>query len=176
MTWFNILFISVFGIFMLKNIISWVAGDMDLDLDLDGDIDIDVSGMLSFKGLLHFLLGFSTVLTTVGYEQTHSFVTPCSFSVATYILAVIIGIIVMVGLFYLYKFVMKLNHYSIDNPNFNNMSGKIYINEGNGQYQVLIDTPTGTFKKTVYSKDINRKNGEEITVLWDNEAKRYHFK
>ena len=115
MTWFNILFISVFGIFMLKNIISWVAGDMDLDLDLDGDVDIDVSGMLSFKGLLHFLLGFSTVLTTVGYEQTHSFVTPCSFSVATYILAVIVGIIVMVGLFYLYKFVMKLNHYSIDN-------------------------------------------------------------
>ena len=64
---------------------------------------------------------------------------------------------------------------TIDNPNFNNMSGKIYINEGNGQYQVLIDTPTGTFKKTVYSKDINRKNGEEIMVLWDNETKRYTF-
>lgn len=142
---------------------------------LDGDFDIDVSGMLSFKGLLHFLLGFSTVLTAAGYEQTHSFVIPCSFSVATYILAIVVGMFVMAGLFYLYQFVMKLSHYSIDNPNFNNMTGKIYLNEGDGQYQALIDTPTGTFKKTVYSEDVNRKNGEEITVLWDNETKRYIF-
>ena len=99
MTWFNILFFSVFAILFLKSFISWIIGDVDVDVDFDGDTDIDVSGMLSFKGMLHFLLGFSSVLTAVGYENTHSLAIPYTFSLSTYIFAVCVGIIMMVMLF-----------------------------------------------------------------------------
>ena len=164
MTWFNILFCVVFAIFFLKSLISWIAGDIDIDVDFDGDTDIDISGMLSFKGILHFLMGFSSVLTAVGYGNTQSFFTPYTFSISTYILAVFAGIITMVGLFYLYQVMLKLSHYSSNNINLNNMSGKIYLVEEDGQYQVLINTPNGTFKKTAYSDNENHKIGDEIIV------------
>ena len=175
MTWFNVLFCVVFGIFFLKTLISWIAGDTDLDVDFDGETDIDVSGMLSFKGILHFLMGFSTVLSAIGYGNTHSFSVPYTFSMGNYILAVFFGILIMVGLFYLYKFTLKLNHYTSDNQNLNNMLGKVYLIEDDGQYQVLIDTPSGTLKKTAYSEDKNHKIGDEILVKWDKENKRYIF-
>lgn len=175
MTWFNILFCVVFAIFFLKSLISWIAGDIDIDVDFDGDTDIDVSGMLSFKGILHFLMGFSSVLTAVGYENTQSFFIPYTFSIGTYILAVCAGIVTMVGLFYLYRLMLKLNHYTTDNLNLHNMNGKIYLVEENGQYQVLVDTPNGTFKKTAYSDGKNHKIGDEITVKWDRDNNRYIF-
>lgn len=175
MTWFNILFCVVFAIFFLKSIISWVAGDVDLDIDFDGDTDIDVSGMLSFKGLLHFLMGFSTVLSAVGYENTHSFTVPYVFPISTYIFAICFGIFIMVTLYYLYKFMLKLSHYTTDNLNLDNMTGKVYLIEEDGQYQVLVDTPSGTFKKTAYSEDKTHKLGDEVVVKWDKESKRYIF-
>ena len=175
MTWFNILFFSVFAILFLKSFISWVISDVDVDIDFDGDTDIDVSGMLSFKGMLHFLLGFSSVLTAVGYENTHSLAIPYTFALSSYIFAVCVGIVMMVSLFYLYKFMLKLNHYTSDNPNLNNTNGKIYLIDGDGQYQVLVDTPNGTFKKTAYSENKNHKIGEDIILKWDEENKRYFF-
>jgi len=175
MTWFNILFCVVFAIFFLKSLISWIAGDIDIDVDFDGNTDIDISGMLSFKGILHFLMGFSSVLTAVGYGNTHSFFTPYTFSISTYILAVFAGIITMIGLFYLYQVMLKLSHYSSNNINLNNMSGKIYLVEEDGQYQVLINTPNGTFKKTAYSDNENHKIGDEIIVKWDKYNNRYIF-
>lgn len=175
MTWFNILFCVVFAIFFLKSLISWIAGDIDVDIDFDGDTDIDVSGMLSFKGILHFLMGFSSVLTAVGYENTHSFCVPYTFPISIYILAVCFGIFIMVGLFYLYQVMLKLNHYTNDNPNLNNSVGKVYLIEKNGQYQVLVDTPSGTFKKTAYSEDETHKIGDEVVIKWDKESNKYIF-
>ena len=175
MTWFNILFCIIFSIFFLKSLISWIAVDIDVDIDFDGDTDIDVSGMLSFKGILHFLMGFSSVLTAVGYENTHSFSIPYTFSIGTYILAICFGIFTMIVLYYLYQLIYKLNHYTNDNPNFDNVIGKIYLIEEDGQYQVLINTPNGTFKKTAYSSEKNHKIGDEIIIKWDKENNRYIF-
>lgn len=175
MTWFNILFFGVFTLFFLKTVFSWVFGDLDVDIDFDGDTDIDVSGMLSFKGILHFLMGFSSVLTAVGYENTHSLAIPYTFSLSTYIFAVCVGIVMMVSLFYLYKFMLNLKHYTSDNLNLNNMHGKVYLIESDGQYQVLVDTPNGTFKKTAYSENKSHKIGEDIVLTWDKDNKRYIF-
>ncbi len=41
---------------ILQFIISWVAGE--LDVDFDGDADFDIGDVVSFKGLIHFLMGF----------------------------------------------------------------------------------------------------------------------
>ena len=175
MTWFNILFFGVFVIFFLKLLTLWLAIDLDVDIDFDGDTDIDVSGMLSFKGVLHFLMGFSSVLTAVGYGNTHSLAIPYTFSLSTYIFAVCVGIVTMVLLFYLYKFMLKLNHYTSNNLNLNNMHGKVYLIESDGQYQVLVDTPNGTFRKTAYSENKTHKIGEDIVLTWDKDNKRYIF-
>ena len=61
MSWYLILFVATFAIFIVKLLISVFAGDFDLDVDLDGDSDCDTSSAFSFKGALHFLMGFSAL-------------------------------------------------------------------------------------------------------------------
>lgn len=49
------------GIFVLQFILSVFVGSMDTDIDVnaDGNADLDMSSVLSFKGLIHFCMGFS---------------------------------------------------------------------------------------------------------------------
>ena len=51
------------GIFLLQFILSIFFGSMDTDIDVnaDGNADIDMSSVLSFKGLIHFCMGFGLV-------------------------------------------------------------------------------------------------------------------
>ena len=94
MAWYYILFFLVLGFFIVKTIISWVFGDIDFDFDADGDIDFDLSSVLSFKGILHFLLGFSTYLSAIArFDSSYSTDTIYQFSIMNYIIAIIIGII-----------------------------------------------------------------------------------
>ena len=50
------------GIFIVQFILSFILGEIDLDsdidLDADGDVDFSLSDILSFKGLIHFGIGF----------------------------------------------------------------------------------------------------------------------
>lgn len=43
------------GIFLVQFILSWFGGDTDLD----GELDMNVSDIVSFKGLIHFIMGAS---------------------------------------------------------------------------------------------------------------------
>ena len=179
MTWYNILFLSVLGFLLLKSVISWFFGEMEVDVDFDGDSDIDISGMLSFKGLLHFLLGFSTFLSATGYSHTNSFTTSYEFSWWMYLIAIVIGAIFMVGLYYLYKMVLKFNHYNTNNPNFDGMSGTIYAKQVQThspfiQYQILVNTYQGTHKLTAYSlSDYNV--GDEVTIILNKDKNQYEI-
>ena len=51
------------GIFIVQFILSFFIGELDLDtdIDLDGDgvDDFSIGDLISFKGLIHFLIGFS---------------------------------------------------------------------------------------------------------------------
>ena len=87
----------VYGIFIIRFILSWVGGDFDLD----GDLDLDVSDVVSFKGLTHFLMGASGWLSVKQYT-THSIMW------YDYLIAFCVGIVFIVMLFQLYKFMMKL--------------------------------------------------------------------
>ena len=60
------------GIFLLQFILSIFFGSMDTDIDVnaDGNADIDMSSVLSFKGLIHFCMGFGCIyvsLPTLSY-------------------------------------------------------------------------------------------------------------
>lgn len=146
MQWYYILFFACAAFFLIKTIISWVAGEVDVDFDADGDTDFDVSSMFSFKGCLHFLLGFSTYLSAVAKfdypEESH-----VSFSGVEYIGAVLMGIIFVAVLFFLYKGMMKLNHNTDNMPNFDGCECSILTKNDDGTYGVLIKTYNGTYKK-----------------------------
>ena len=68
MEWYYILGIISYGIFivqfLLSNLFGW--GDLDLDIDFDGEPDFGLGDVLSFKGLVHFAMGFSGWLMLAG--------------------------------------------------------------------------------------------------------------
>lgn len=65
--------------------------------DLDGELDMDVSDIVSFKGLVHFVMGASGWLKH-------------SIEWYDYLIALICGILFVVILYYLYKLCLKLQH------------------------------------------------------------------
>ena len=94
MDWYVIVLIVSAGVFVLISIVSLIFGN--LDVDFDGDVDVGsgflFSDVFSFKGLVHFVIGFSLSLTLMGGF------TPLSATVG-----VITGSVFMASLYYLYK-------------------------------------------------------------------------
>jgi hypothetical protein len=90
-----------YGIFIVQFILSWFGGDTDLDVDLDGELDMDVSDIVSFKGLVHFVMGASGWLC-IKHSVSHSI------EWYDYLIALICGILFVVILYYLYKLCLKV--------------------------------------------------------------------
>ena len=183
MAWYTILFITVASLFIVKLAISLFAGDIDMDVDFDGDSDFDTSSAFSFKGVLHFLVGFSSYLFARAHADTVNIIDgKAQFSFGDFVWAIIVGIIVMVALYYAYKIAMKANNSTKDPEDLiDNSKGTIYINLGNGSYSVQAHTPAGTTNVIAfYSGDdlepgtevILKKDGNNIFIKYlDNEAK-----
>lgn len=88
---------------ILQFIISWVAGE------LDGDADFDIGDVVSFKGLIHFLMGFggwTSIKQLLGYEITW----------VDWLIGFFIGLVFVFMLYHLYKFCMKLQNFPTDEP------------------------------------------------------------
>jgi uncharacterized membrane protein len=97
MEWYEIVLLVSSILFLLSTVGSHLFGGIDVDFDADVDIDIDaggtlVSDIISFKGLLHFCIGFSLVLTLMQ-----------EVSVASVSYGVITGLVFAVVLYFLYK-------------------------------------------------------------------------
>jgi uncharacterized membrane protein len=90
MAWYEIVLIVSSGLFLLFTAGSLLFGEIDVDLDVDAGFLL--SDLVSFKGLLHFAIGFSLALTLL------QDVTPTSIGIG-----VITGIVFVVTLYYLYK-------------------------------------------------------------------------
>ena len=156
MTWYTILFISTFLLFAVRLIISWFFGDMDLDVDLDGTDDADVSGVFSFKGILHFLMGFSSFLfLRANMASVDKINGAVHFGILDYMWATVVGVILMFLLFYGYKLALKANSESVTpNDLLHGCNGTIDTNLGNGQYWVLAHTAAGSVNvRAFYSSD-----------------------
>lgn len=159
MSWYIILFLTCLCFFIIKTLISFFAGDTDIDFDVDGDIDFDISTLFSFKGILHFLLGFSSFLTV---EEKFGEVS--SMSTYHYLIAIVIGLIFTICLFYLYKLMMKLNHSNSNEIDINGCKCSILTNLNDGHYKVLVHTPVGLLEKIITSNDHNLKIGSEHKI------------
>ncbi|MDR2086910.1 MAG: hypothetical protein LBP72_07010 [Dysgonamonadaceae bacterium] len=91
MAWYEIVLIASGILFFLSTLISLFFGEIDIDADLSIDGFL-LSDIISFKGLLHFAIGFSLVLTLMQEVTTLS--VTCG---------VICGIAFVFVLYYLYK-------------------------------------------------------------------------
>jgi len=155
MEWYYILGIISYGIFIIQFILSNLGiGDMDLDVDCDGNIDFGASDLLSFKGLTHFVMGFS------GWLMLNGQVT-----IATIIGAVIVGIIFVVALFFLYKLCMKFN-YEPTTKSGSALIGKkvvVYAPLSDGRSSCyLMDEP---YTEIVCISDSPKKQGEICQII-----------
>ncbi|MDR1730230.1 MAG: hypothetical protein LBR52_06170 [Prevotellaceae bacterium] len=94
MAWYEIMLLLTGGLFVISSILSLLFGE--LDMDFDSGTDAILSDIISFKGLLHFCIGFSLVLTLMR-EVT----------VISVACGVITGMIFSIVLFFLYKFIYE---------------------------------------------------------------------
>ncbi|GHS98308.1 hypothetical protein FACS189421_06690 [Bacteroidia bacterium] len=96
MAWYEIVLIVSAALFLISTLGSLLFGGIDLDFDVDIDASTLLSDFLSFKGLLHFCIGFSLVLTLMK-----------EVSLASVSYGVITGLVFVVVLYYLYKFLYE---------------------------------------------------------------------
>lgn len=83
-------------IFIIQFAMSFFA-DLDMDADFDADGGMDTSDFISFKGVLHFLLGFCWTCVIYGTDKPWKIA-----------LAVAVGVIFLVSLVFVYKKIYSL--------------------------------------------------------------------
>lgn len=99
MAWYYILGIVSYSIFIIQFLLSNIGiGDTEFDVDIDGEPDFDFSDLISFKGLIHFVMGFSGFLMLI--EKVN---------VLTISIACVVGVALMFVLYLVYKLCMKFN-------------------------------------------------------------------
>ena len=124
----------IYSIFIIRFILSWVGGDFDVETD------VDVSDVVSFKGLTHFLMGFSGWLSVKSFT-THNVMW------YDYLIAFVLGVIFVIILYYVYKFLMKLEN----KPQV--LSGKDLIGSTAKVYLVLSTIDADTLFKYIITVD-----------------------
>lgn len=97
MEWYYILGIVSYGIFLLQFCLSFIGEDTDIDVDFDREADFSFSDLISFKGLIHFLMGFS------GWLMITQRATPLNI-----VIACIMGFALVLILYYVYKLALNL--------------------------------------------------------------------
>jgi len=88
MDWYVIMLIASAGLFVIMSIFSIFFGGLDIDVDAN----LEIGDVISFKGLIHFSIGFSLVLTLMD-----------GLSLLSSAIGVITGIVFVLVLYYLYK-------------------------------------------------------------------------
>lgn len=159
-----------YGIFIVQFILSWFGGDTDLDVDLDGELDM--SDIVSFKGLVHFVMGASGWLC-IKHSVSHSI------EWYDYLIALICGILFVVILYYLYKLCLKLQHQVIPEKGeaLVGRIGTITIpNDISGGSSVILVEINGMLQElSAYAEEEHKtyKNGDKVRISKFENGKYY---
>lgn len=80
--------------FVIQFLLSILGSDLDTDIDINSasDLSMSLSDIISFKGITHFILGYSW---TTYFSGSH-------------LVGVVIGSFFFIVLFYVYKLLLKL--------------------------------------------------------------------
>jgi len=156
MAWYVIVLIVSLGMFLLTTIGSLFFGDMDLDADVDVGSGFMVSDVFSFKGLVHFTIGFSLALTLMG-----------EFSLLSATVGVITGIVFVLTLYFLYKLMYdKLQQNMKYTTEINDVDAEVYFwSEKSKTGEVFITLEGRPVTVTLKCKeDIQFYKGQKIKV------------
>ena len=146
----------VYGIFIIRFFLSWFGGD----LELDTDVDLDVSDIVSFKGFLHFLMGFT------GWLSTKNLVAHIVWY--DYIIAFAIGILFIVALFFVYKLLLKLESKPLilTGQELVGSLGKIYLDRGDS-YLVTVNNGLGTIEVPAHYREGKKYKTGDTVMIYD---------
>ena len=156
MDWYVIVLIVSSGLFLLTTIGSLFFGDLDLDADLDVGSGFLLSDVISFKGLVHFAIGFSLTLTLMG-----------EFTLLSTAVGVAVGIVFVLVLYYLYKFTFEKLHQSIEyTTEINDMEAEIYYWDDKRKIGEVFITLEGRPVTVTLEcpEDIHFEKGQKIKV------------
>lgn len=163
MEWYYILGAISYSIFIIQFLLSLCGFiDTDLDVDFDGNTDFSISDLISFKGLIHFTMGFS------GWLMITQKVTFLSISVA-----VLIGFIFIIILYIVYKMCMKFNYEpkEISGEALIGNQVTIYLPESNGVYRCKLNASIYT-ELTCYCEE-EVQVGDVFTIVSYNNGIYY---
>ena len=146
----------VYSIFIIRFILSWVGADFDVEAD------VDVSDVVSFKGLTHFLMGFSGWLSVKSYI-THNVMW------YDYLIALILGVIFVILLYFVYKLLISLETKPqiLSGKQLIGKTGKIYIilepEDSIKKYIITVGNSLGTQEYPAKSNN-SYKLGDEVVI------------
>lgn len=159
--------IVFYGIFIIRFILSWIGGDFEVD----GDADLDISDVVSFKGFTHFMMGLS------GWLSVKSLVSTVQWY--DYITAIILGCLFVIGLFYVYKLMLKLECKPtiLKEEDFVGKPGKIYITSGKDDiyyyYMITVANNNGTTE--LYARATNKYNIGDVVMIKSFDGNYYNI-
>ena len=150
----------IYGIFIIRFILSWVGGDFDVDIDTD----LDLGDVVSFKGITHFLMGF------FGWLSVKSFTTH-NVMWYDYLIAFVLGVIFVIILYYVYKFLMKLENKPqvLSGKDFIGSTAKVYLvlstidADTLFKYVITVNNGTGTVEIPAKSRE-SYKTGDSVVI------------
>ena len=142
--------------FIIQFLLSVLGSDLDTDIDIDDASDLSMSllDIISFKGITHFILGYSW---TTYFSGSH-------------LVGVIIGSFFFIVLFYVYKLPLKLKQETIYEcpEDLNGREAEIVFRSGKDHYMVNI-TRNGRQEqirvKCLSGK--NYKNGDKVNIKYE---------
>ena len=148
--------LTVYSIFIIRFILSWIGADFDIDAD------VDIGDVVSFKGLTHFLMGFSGWLSVKSYI-THNVMW------YDYLIALILGIIFVILLYFVYKFLISLETKPqiLFGKQLIGKTGKIYVilepEDSIKKYIITVGNGLGTQEYPAKSNN-SYKLGDEVVI------------
>ena len=148
--------LTVYSIFIIRFILSWVGADFDVDAD------VDISDVVSFKGLTHFLMGFSGWLSVKSYI-THNVMW------YDYLIALILGVIFVILLYFVYKLLISLETKPqiLFGKQLIGKTGKIYVilepEDSIKKYIITVGNGLGTQEYPAKSNN-SYKVGDEVVI------------
>ena len=148
--------LTVYSIFIIRFILSWVGADFDIEAD------VDISDVVSFKGLTHFLMGFSGWLSVKSYI-THNVMW------YDYLIALILGVIFVILLYFVYKLLISLETKPqiLFGKQLIGKTGKIYVilepEDSIKKYIITVGNGLGTQEYPAKSNN-SYKLGDEVVI------------
>ena len=158
MAWYGIVLIISSGLFLIQMISSFFFGDTELGVDADVDTGSGFlwSDVVSFKGLLHFAIGFSLTLTLMN-----------EFSLLSVSVGIMAGLVFMLALYYVYKiFILKFKQSLKYTTEIVDMEAEVYFWDSNkkiGEVFITLEGRPVTITLTC-QEDVRFEKGQKIRV------------